>query len=473
MGAECCGGARHRVRERDEIERDRFDSDDREKKSRKLGSARSSKRSSSSRQRNVARKKQRSAPTKQKYQKSSENKYSPSVTKYSPSVTKSKYSSQMKSEKTSKRTSKRRSKKLRTSSKGSPVTLEKCNSCNRNVDPLHGSGKKIQIKQFGQFGKKFSATLCFCHDCVPDCEKCSNELQSTGGLVEDIQDLRTFFCSETCYKYAHKSKNTVKGVTTSEIAGSSIKEMEETTFENDFDEMMRKIAPLLASTLRSPTCYFCRCPFLPKDRMSESLSRKAHFDCAAAGKAVYNKTRKKPKDPPMQPRVIAGYMIHQIELDMKKCKQVTPDKDPMRYAEKNHCIKFEVSCGGKKKCLYFVFVDLKHARDAVDSIDGSDPVTFLFHSVDSKTQKLKKGMDFQSDILNDFVVKNIASGGLQFVQDMEKTALTASNEKSVTFQTDMMRSNAGVSIRFRLNFSYFPKSGKLKILQSEMLHTKI
>ena len=180
--------------------------------------------------------------------------------------------------------------------------------------------------------------------------------------------------------------------------------------------------------------------------MSESLSRKAHFECAAAGKAVYNKTRKKPKDPPMQPRVIAGYMIHQIELDMKKCKQVTPDKDPMQYAEKNHCIKFEVSCGEKKKCLFFMFVDLKHARNAVDNADGSDPVTFLFNSVDSKTQKLKKGMDFESDILNDFAVKNIASGGFQFVQDTETTSLTASNEKSVTFQTDMMRSNAGVDI---------------------------
>ena len=127
---------------------------------------------------------------------------------------------------------------------------------------------------------------------------------------------------------------------------------------------MKKIAPLLAATLRSPTCYFCRCEFKPKDRLSEGV-RKAHFDCAAAGKAIYGKTRKKPKDPPMQPRVIAGYMLHQIELDMKKCREVMPSKDPLKYAQTNHSIKFEVSCGGKKS-RFFLFVNMKDARSAVD-----------------------------------------------------------------------------------------------------------
>ena len=37
-----------------------------------------------------------------------------------------------------------------------------------------------------KFGKKLRDAF-YCHDCVPDCGKCSNELQSTGGLVKTFK----------------------------------------------------------------------------------------------------------------------------------------------------------------------------------------------------------------------------------------------------------------------------------------------
>jgi hypothetical protein len=246
MGAECCGG---RHRQDSEIVRDESDSDDEilMKKKKKL-------RSSNTRgsDRNYSKTKRSSRDSRKDTRTSKASSYSTSTRNNSPKPQYSTVStsSRNKSPKPRKsnastkpryptasttrrdspkpnRSSKRISKK-RTVSKN--LALEKCRACDKNVDPLHGIGTKISIKQYGQFGKKFSREFIYCRECLPDCKKCGNDLQSTGGLVEDIQDMKSFYCSEQCYRYAHVNRqNTIKGLTTSSIAGSSMVEMQSTT----------------------------------------------------------------------------------------------------------------------------------------------------------------------------------------------------------------------------------------------------
>lgn len=401
---------------------------------------------------------------------------------YSGKVKKKKTSTVLKSDSKPSRPrpgSLKRNSKKRNSSKHLELPTCFSSSCTKLVDSLHGFGVTIKIKQQGQFGKKFSRDLVFCNNCIPECQKCGNDLKTTQGLVENIQVLKLFYCSETCYRNAHIKANTLKGMTTDSIGGSALLELKTTAFENNFEESMRKIAPILSATLQSPTCFFCRCPFLPKDKMSMGI-RKAHLDCAAAGKPVYSKTRKKPKDRPMQPRDVAGFLIYQIEQDIKQCKRVMPSKDPMDYAEKNHSIKFEVTCAGKK-LRFYLFVDIEDGKIQVEKTKGYDPIHFIFKGVDKTTQKIRKGLSFKTDISQDFVVTNFGvssdSKGLEFTQDEPVAKLNTSKEfnstERVAFETDMYRSNAGVQIQLRLRFSYEAKSGKLRILPSTMSHKKI
>ena len=74
---------------------------------------------------------------------------------------------------------------------------------------------------------------------------------------------------------------------TAKVMGAGKLELMSTEFENDFQEVMKKVAPILSATMQVPTCRYCRCPFLKDDKIQMVGALKAHMDCANRGQAVY------------------------------------------------------------------------------------------------------------------------------------------------------------------------------------------
>lgn len=292
--------------------------------------------------------------------------------------------------------SKKNSSRLRTKT----VDLPKCHVCSRPSNVMYGSGRRIIVKVHGKFQKK---TFVFCSkDHAPSCVNCEKD-DFDSAIIENWDSDKCYYCSENCYSRTHRVRDSVvRG--TEKMMGSAMAEMRMTEFENDFDEMMRKVAPILSATMSVPTCRYCRCPFLKEDKIQMIGALKAHMECAMRGHAVYTPTRKKPKEPPMAPRILAGFYIYQIEKDIKKCKQILPHKDPLKYAQAQYQYIFvtemmrkgvvEVGRATKKqqskKQMHYLFVNFRDERERIEKIEGMDPVELTFLPMDSGSAKTPK-----------------------------------------------------------------------------------
>ena len=87
----------------------------------------------------------------------------------------------------------------------------------------------------------------------------------------------------------------------------------------------------------------------------------------------------------MSPRVLAGFYIHQIDKDIKKCKQILPHKDPIKYAQAQYQYIFvtemdymtKKNVKKTKRQMFYLFVNLEDARSRIEKIMWS-PVSFRF-----------------------------------------------------------------------------------------------
>jgi len=164
--------------------------------------------------------------------------------------------------------------------------LPKCHVCSRPANVMYGSGRRVIVKQYGTFKKK---TLVFCSkEHAPSCANCDGD-NFDSAIVKNLDEERenqTYYCSDKCYSRKHRVRESVvKG--TEKAMGVAKAEMMSTEFENDFEEVMRKVAPILSATMQVPTCRYCRCPFQRNDTIQIVGALKAHMDCAARGQAVY------------------------------------------------------------------------------------------------------------------------------------------------------------------------------------------
>ena len=93
----------------------------------------------------------------------------------------------------------------------------------------------------------------------------------------------------------------------------------------------------------------------------------------------------------MSPRVLAGFYIHQIDKDIKKCKQILPHKDPIKYAQAQYQYIFvtEMDYMNKKNVkktkrqMFYLFVNLEDARSRIEKIEGVEPCELSFFPIES------------------------------------------------------------------------------------------
>ena len=235
---------------------------------------------------------------------------------------------------------------------------------------------------------------------------------------------------------------------------------------------------------------YCRCPFLKDDKIQIVGALKAHMDCAARGEAVYTSARKKPKELPMSPRVLAGFYIHQIDKDIKKCKQILPHKDPVKYAQAQYqyifVTEFEYTTKKNvtktKRQMFYLFVNLEEARSKIEKIEGIEPCELSFSPIESaasscspRSPRSPAGRQAKvwgwEDIKNgNFRVHHKCTRGEGFEFCFDKTTSKIQRKGTLEFEVDLHRSNAGVDQTFRLCFSM--QHGVLEIGTSRLRYDR-
>ena len=188
----------------------------------------------------------------------------------------------------------------------------------------------------------------------------------------------------------------------------------------------------------------------------------------------------------MSPRVLAGFYIHQIDKDIKKCKQILPHKDPIKYAQAQYQYIFvtemdymtKKNVKKTKRQMFYLFVNLEDARSRIEKIEGVEPCELSFFPIESVASSPRsprspgrqaKRWSWEDIENGNFRVRHKCTRGEGFEFQFDNTS-TLQRKGKFGFEVDLHRSNAGVDQTFRLCFSI--EHGVLEISPSRLSYVR-
>jgi hypothetical protein len=190
----------------------------------------------------------------------------------------------------------------------------------------------------------------------------------------------------------------------------------------------------------------------------------------------------------MSPRVLAGFYVHQIEKDIKKCKEILPHKNPIKYAQAQYQYIFvtqidyvtkKTQTKKTKKQMFYLFVNLEEARSRIEKVEGVDPIELSFFPIDSaasscsprspRSPGTRKVWTWEDIELGNFRIEHKCSRGEGFQFHFDKTS-NVKRKGKFDFEVDLHRSNAGVDQTFRVCFSV--QHGVLEVRPSKLSYVR-